>query len=798
MLSIKLHDELPAGAAVVVLGDHLLGSWEQSKAVMLRRQADSPSVWRLCFMLPLSVSSFQFQYGLLCDGKLVLESGGWRSVVDGDQGARSDAEGGPGVQLPVPGSGRVVRGFPGFTSNKDSLFDCAEQYFTTGAGAARRGYWQGATPSPRLQPAKPTHVPPPLFIGQQPPAAGEAAQADGRAHPRSPEAHAHAPAAAAAPLLRAVASFQDLVLVAGGDDLSLVSPGGGGYDDRAVSPARTDGSSPGEAAPMAPGMQEGTAAGVTDAVPDQESLRLGVRAPQRVESALDEEPCATPDAARAAAAAAVSNTQSMFALGRPGERSARTGSRLGPSAGVQQQHSAKSPPFHLEMQSSVPDGVLDASAVNFVLTPRAAGGKAADATDRRRLAIVLVGLPARGKSFTAHKLARYLTWLGFPTKHFNVGKYRRDFVGSKCDAEFFDPANERAVASRNAVARLAMEDMLGWMERGGHCGIFDATNSTRERRAMISDLARGRCKLVFLEVVCTDAALIRRNVMEKVTSSPDYAGTDPEAGLADFMNRMGEYEKVYVPLADAAGAPTEATTSFIRVVDMASGAGSMTVNRIQGYLAGRIVYFLLNTQLAFRPVYLCRHGQSEDNQAGRIGGDSALAPAGRDFSLQLRRFIDSLPQEQRPSAVWTSTLRRTVQTARPLAALPQVQWRALDEIDAGMCEGLTYDQVMASMPEEFAARQKDKLRYRYPRGESYLDVIQRLEPAIIEIERQRNPVLIIAHQAVLRCLYGYFMSRAVEDVPHLPMPLHTVIQLTPSSYGVQEQWHTLMQDPAST
>ena len=790
MLSIKLHDALPAdGASVVVLGDHILGGWEPSKAVALRQQADSPSVWRLCFFLPLSVSSFQFQYGLLSDGQLILESGGRRSVVDGDQGARSDEEGGPGVQLPIPG-GRVLRGFPGFTSNRASLFDCAEQYFTTGAG--RRGYWQGTTPSPRLQPAKPTHVPPPLFIGQQPPTAGEADEAaqhrgqDGDAPPT-------APAAGAAPLLRAVASFQDLVLVAGGDDPGLVSPGGGYDDDRAMSPAR---SSPGDAAPMAVEVEGlGAAAGVTSAVPDQESTRLGLRARVDSESALDGERCATPDAARAAAAA---NTHNMFALGRPGERSARQGSRLGPTVAGQGGRSAT---WHREMQSSVPDGVLDASAVNFVLTPRAAqgqGGALADATDRRRLAIVLVGLPARGKSFTAHKLARYLTWLGFPTKHYNVGKYRRDFVGSKCDSEFFDPANERAVASRTAVAKLAFEDMLTWMEKGGHCGIFDATNSTPERRAMISDLARGRCKLVFLEVVCTDAALIRRNVMEKVTASPDYAGTDPEAALADFMNRMSEYAKAYVPLADAQGAPTEATCSFIRVVDMASGAGSMQVNRIQGYLAGRIVYFLLNTQLAFRPVYLCRHGQSEDNQAGRIGGDSALAPAGRDFSLQLRRFIDSLAPEQRPSAVWTSTLRRTVQTARPLAALPQVQWRALDEIDAGACEGLTYEQVMERMPDEFNARQQDKLRYRYPRGESYLDVIQRLEPAIIEIERQRNPVLIVAHQAVLRCLYGYFMSRAVEEVPHLPMPLHTVIQLTPSSYGVQEQWHTLEPDPAST
>jgi len=33
-----------------------------------------------------------------------------------------------------------------------------------------------------------------------------------------------------------------------------------------------------------------------------------------------------------------------------------------------------------------------------------------------------VGLPARGKTFTAAKLTRYLRWLGHDTKHFNVGK----------------------------------------------------------------------------------------------------------------------------------------------------------------------------------------------------------------------------------------------------------------------------------------------------------------------------------------------------------------------------------------
>lgn len=57
--------------------------------------------------------------------------------------------------------------------------------------------------------------------------------------------------------------------------------------------------------------------------------------------------------------------------------------------------------------------------------------------------------------------------------------------------------------------------------------------------------------------------------------------------------------------------------------------------------------------------------------------------------------------------------------------------------------------MKASFPEEYAAREKDKLRYRYPRGESYLDIIARLEPVIFEMERQKAPLLIIAHQVYM-------------------------------------------------
>ena len=122
-------------------------------------------------------------------------------------------------------------------------------------------------------------------------------------------------------------------------------------------------------------------------------------------------------------------------------------------------------------------------------------------------------------------------------------------------------------------------------------------------------------------------------------------------------------------------------------------------------------------------------------------------------------------------------------------------WKALDEIEAGIGDGLTYAEMARTYPDEYAARKANKLEYRYPRGESYDDVIRRLEPVIIELERQRTSVLVVAHQAVLRALYAYFCDRDRVECPHLEMPLHTVIQLQPKAYGSDEVRIQLAPEP---
>lgn len=54
----------------------------------------------------------------------------------------------------------------------------------------------------------------------------------------------------------------------------------------------------------------------------------------------------------------------------------------------------------------------------------------------------------------------------------------------------------------------------------------------------------------------------------------------------------------------------------------------------------------------------------------------------------------------------------------------------------------------------------------------------------MELERSEN-ILIVTHQAILRCIYAYFMKQDQEMSPWLNVPLHTLLKLTPRAYGTE-------------
>ncbi|XP_061112744.1 6-phosphofructo-2-kinase/fructose-2,6-bisphosphatase 1-like isoform X1 [Conger conger] len=388
--------------------------------------------------------------------------------------------------------------------------------------------------------------------------------------------------------------------------------------------------------------------------------------------------------------------------------------------------------------------------------------------------IVMVGLPARGKTYISKKLTRYLNWIGVPTKVFNLGQYRREAVQTYKTFEFFRPDNEEAMKIRSACALAALKDICTYFtQEQGQVAVFDATNTTRDRREDILSFAKDNgYKVFFVESICDDPDIIEANIMQVKLSSPDYKDCDKEEALVDFLKRIKCYKLTYVPLDE----DIDRNLSYIKIFNVGS---RYLVNRVLDHIQSRIVYYLMNIHVTPRSIYLCRHGESELNLLGRIGGDSGLSPRGNKYACALEGFIRS--QSIHDLKVWTSHMKRTIQTAEALG-VPYEQWKALNEIDAGVCEEMTYEEIQEHYPEEFALRDQDKYRYRYPKGESYEDLVQRLEPVIMELERQEN-VLVVCHQAVMRCLLAYFLDKSAVELPYLKCPLHTVLKLTPVAYG---------------
>ncbi|XP_066285488.1 6-phosphofructo-2-kinase/fructose-2,6-bisphosphatase 1-like isoform X10 [Branchiostoma lanceolatum] len=388
--------------------------------------------------------------------------------------------------------------------------------------------------------------------------------------------------------------------------------------------------------------------------------------------------------------------------------------------------------------------------------------------------IVMVGLPARGKTYMSKKLTRYLNWIGVKCRVFNVGEYRRSAVKEYKKFDFFDPENREAMKIRNQVCEQAMEDMIGWLEGEGDVAVFDATNTTRERRQLVMDYCQQEknFKVFFIESMCDDPEVVAENVKEVKVNSPDYRNMNKDEAMRDFLERIRMYQKSYEPL----DTQYDKEKSFIQVHNVGQ---RFLVNQIQDHVQSKICYYLMNIHVLPRSIYLTRHGESELNIKGRIGGDSSLSFRGRQFANSLAKFMED--QDVNNLKVWTSQLKRTIETAGGFHA-PIEQWKALNEIDAGVCEEMTYEGIQEKYPEEFAMRDQDKYHYRYPRGESYQDLVARLEPVIMELERQTN-VLVICHQAVMRCLLAYFLDKNSDDLPYLKVPLHTIMKLTPMAYG---------------
>lgn len=166
-------------------------------------------------------------------------------------------------------------------------------------------------------------------------------------------------------------------------------------------------------------------------------------------------------------------------------------------------------------------------------------------------------------------------------------------------------------------------------------------------------------------------------------------------------------------------------------------------------------------------MYCVRHGESAFNAEARIQGqtDVPLSPLGLRQSEALAEALSQLPIE----AVFSSPLSRAAQTARPVAEALKLELffeERLQELNAGVFQGRTWDEVSVEYPEAAARWKSHDPDYVVPGGESRRQLMHRGRAALEAIrEHGYRQVVVVAHGGVLAAAFKSLLGIPAELNP---------------------------------
>jgi probable phosphoglycerate mutase len=154
-------------------------------------------------------------------------------------------------------------------------------------------------------------------------------------------------------------------------------------------------------------------------------------------------------------------------------------------------------------------------------------------------------------------------------------------------------------------------------------------------------------------------------------------------------------------------------------------------------------------------IILVRHGQSEGNAENRFGGHLhiGLSPLGK---LEAEATAKALADEN-ISAIYSSDLKRAVETATPLAQAKNLainETPAFRERNVGVLQGLTFEDASKKFSKEYEALLKRDFNYVIEEGESYKQVLERASTELNQIleKHKGERVCIFTHTGTIGIL----------------------------------------------
>lgn len=172
-------------------------------------------------------------------------------------------------------------------------------------------------------------------------------------------------------------------------------------------------------------------------------------------------------------------------------------------------------------------------------------------------------------------------------------------------------------------------------------------------------------------------------------------------------------------------------------------------------------------------LYVVRHGETEWNYQDRILGRTDIPLNVRGIE-QAETLAKKLPKNI--ELIIASPLQRALATARIIADenhIPYIIDNRLVEMDFGTYEG-------KQRSDENYHIEKRRFFAKYPEGESYLQVAQRVYNFLDEAIRnyQDKDILVVAHNGICRVINTYFNNIDNEDFANYSVQNCEIIKYT--------------------
>lgn len=155
-------------------------------------------------------------------------------------------------------------------------------------------------------------------------------------------------------------------------------------------------------------------------------------------------------------------------------------------------------------------------------------------------------------------------------------------------------------------------------------------------------------------------------------------------------------------------------------------------------------------------IYLVRHGESEANINKRFSGitDVNLSLKGREQARQAGLNL----KFEKISNIYSSPLTRARDTAQIISK--EINFdenkintdNSLIEVNFGLFENLTWDEIESSYKDESENWIANKIKYKFPEGEGYYDIIKRVS---FFIDNVPDNSIIVTHFGVIQSILLY-------------------------------------------